>query len=476
MRHDPLTALGGLLLLAAAGAAASAELASTLDDQREVAVTIYNNDLALVRDRREATLPAGASRLAWREVSARLQPETALLRDLDHPEGFRVREQNFDFDLLTPATLLEKYVGRQVEVVRTHPTTGAETREAAEVLSVADGVVLRLGDRIETGVPGRLVFPDVPGNLRERPTLVLDLESGAAGARRLELAYLTGGLSWQADYVAELNGADDALDLNGWVTLTNTSGAGYRDARLQLVAGDVNRVAPERDLQPRRTLAMAAAPAPEMAEEALFEYHLYSLERPTTLADNQTKQVALLGAERIPARKEYLLEGQPYYYRGGYGQIGDKLKPAVYLEFDNRVAAGLGLPLPRGVIRIYKQDSRGQPQFVGEDRIDHTPRDETVRLRLGQAFDITAERVQTDYRRLPGRSKEEQVFETAFRLTLRNAKEEAVTVKVREPVPGDWTLVEESHPHTRTAAHTAEWSLPVPARGEAVLTYRVRSR
>jgi len=476
MRRDPLTTLGGLLLLAAAGTAVSAELTSTLDDQREVAVTIYNNDLALVRDRREVTLPTGAGRLAWREVSARLQPETALLRDLDHPEGFRVLEQNFDFDLLTPATLLEKYVGRQVEVVRTHPTTGAETRERAEVLSVADGVVLRLGDRIETGVPGRLVFPDVPGNLRERPTLVLDLVSGAAGPRRLELAYLTGGLSWQADYVAELNGADDALDLNGWVTLTNTSGAGYRDARLQLVAGDVNRVAPERDLQPRRTLAMAAAPAPEMAEEALFEYHLYTLERPTTLADNQTKQVALLGAERIPARKEYLLEGQPYYYRGSYGRIGDKLKPAVYLEFDNREAAGLGLPLPRGVIRIYKQDSRGQPQFVGEDRIDHTPREETVRLRLGLAFDITAERVQTDYRRLPGRTKEEQVFETAFRIAVRNAKEEAVTVKVREPVPGDWTLVEESHPHTRAAAHTAEWSLPVPARGETVLTYRVRSR
>lgn len=476
MRRNPLTALGGLLLLAAAGTAASAELTSTLDDQREVAVTIYNNNLALVRDRREVTLPTGAGRLAWREVSARLQPETALLRDLDHPEGFRVLEQNFDFDLLTPTTLLEKYVGRQVEVVRTHPTTGAETREPAEVLSVADGVVLRLGDRIETGVPGRLVFPDVPGNLRERPTLVLDLESGAAGPRRLELAYLTGGLSWQADYVAELNGADDALDLNGWVTLTNTSGAGYRDARLQLVAGDVNRVAPERDLQPRRTLAMAAAPAPEMAEEALFEYHLYTLERPTTLADNQTKQVALLGAERIPARKEYLLEGQPYYYRGSYGRIGDKLKPAVYLEFDNREAAGLGLPLPRGVIRIYKQDSRGQPQFVGEDRIDHTPSDETVRLRLGLAFDITAERVQTDYRRLPGRTKEEQVFETAFRIAVRNAKEETVTVKVREPVPGDWTLVEESHPHTRTAAYTAEWSLPVPARGETVLTYRVRSR
>ena len=266
------------------------------------------------------------------------------------------------------------------------------------------------------------------------------------------------------------------MELTGWVTLTNRSGTAYRDAEVQLMAGDVRREMPAMDMRRVGKMMMESAAAPMPTEEALFEYHLYSLDRPTTLADNQTKQVALLGAERIPARKEYLLEGQPYYYRGSYGRIGDKLKPAVYLEFDNREAAGLGLPLPRGVIRIYKQDSRGQPQFVGEDRIDHTPSDETVRLRLGLAFDITAERVQTDYRRLPGRTKEEQVFETAFRIAVRNAKEEAVTVKVREPVPGDWTLVEESHPHTRTAAHTAEWSLPVPARGETVLTYRVRSR
>ncbi|BCR06723.1 DUF4139 domain-containing protein [Desulfuromonas versatilis] len=471
-----------LACLAAGGAFAQQsgsglqEKRTTLEDQQQVAVTIYNEDLALVRDQRRVVLDKGENLLAFREVSALIRPETALLRSLSHPEGFFLVEQNFDFDLLTPQKLLEKYVGRSVQVVRSHPQTGAERFEEARVLAAAGGVVLQIGERIETGIPGRLVYPDVPANLRDRPTLVTRLNSGSERPQQLELAYLTGGLSWQADYVAELSPADDQLDLSGWVTLTNRSGTSYRQARLQLVAGDVHRARDELRPVPAarfQTLAAEAA-APKMAEEALFEYHLYTLERPTTIAENQTKQVALLGASGVPVTKELLLQGSDYYYSGSFGELGRKLKVGVFVEFENREQASLGMPLPRGIVRVYKQDSSGGAQFVGEDRIDHTPKNEKVRLKLGEAFDVTADKTQTDFKKLAGSGRYNYIFESAYRIELKNAKPEQVTVKVAEPMPGDWEMVSESHPHRKPAAGTAVWEIPVPAEGKAVLEYRVR--
>src|SRR5712691_3143184 len=254
-------AVAAALALCSSVHAAVKELPSTLADQKSVAVTIYNENLALVKDTRTITLEPGENRLALREVSGRMRPETASLRSLSHPGTLTLVEQNFDFDLLTPAKLLEKYVGRTVRVVRTHPTTGAESVETATVLAANNGVVLRIGDRIETGLPGRIVYDGVPANLRDRPTLVTELLSARAGAQTLELSYLSGGLSWKADYVAELNGADSALDLNGWVTLTNTSGTAYPSARLQLVAGDVNSVRDEMKLAASRVRAMATPEA-----------------------------------------------------------------------------------------------------------------------------------------------------------------------------------------------------------------------
>lgn len=457
---------------------AGAERRSTLDDQQSVAVTIYNEDLALVKDARKVLLDRGDNRLALRDVSGRMRPETAQLRSLSHPGSFRLLEQNFDFDLLTPAKLLEKYVGRTVRVVRTHPTTGAETVETAQVLGASGGVVLKIGDRVETGVPGRIVFDGVPANLRDRPTLVTELQSERPGQQTLELSYLTGGLSWQADYVAELNADDSALDLNGWVTLTNRSGTAYPNAKLQLVAGDVNRVRDElrRAKATGAVMALAEKAASPMAQESLFEYHLYTLGRATTLADNQTKQVALLGATGVPVKKELLLNGSDYYYRSSIGDIGQKLKAAVYVEFANRESTRLGQPLPKGVVRVYKRDSAGNAQFVGEDRIDHTPKNETVRLHLGDAFDVTADKKQTDFRRREPSNKASYVAESAYEIVLRNAKSEAVSVTVREPVPGDWTMLEASQAHTKVAAGTAEWRVNVPAGGTTTLKYRVLVR
>ncbi|MBV8030190.1 MAG: DUF4139 domain-containing protein [Betaproteobacteria bacterium] len=466
-------------ILIAAAAAASlpcsaqvAERTSTLADQQSVAVTIYNENLALIKDVRRIALDSGDNRLALREVSGQMRPETAILRSLSNPGSLSLIEQNFDFDLLTPAKLLEKYVGRTVRIARVNPATGAETIEPATVLSAANGVVLRMGDRIETGVPGRIIYDGVPPNLRDRPTLVSELSSKRAGPQTLELSYLSGGLSWKADYVAELNAADTALDLNGWVTLVNRSGTSYPNAKLQLVAGDVNRVREEIRAAAMAPRMAADAATRNMAEEALFEYHLYTLERPTTIADNQAKQVALLSATGVPVMKELVLEGRDYYYRAAAAGAAEKRKVAVFVQFENRDASHLGLPMPKGVVRVYKKDSAGNAQFVGEDSIDHTPKNEKVRLKLGEAFDVTAERRQTDFKRRDA-SGRNYTAESAYEIVLRNAKSEPVTVTVREPVPGDWAMLEQSHPHRKDSAHVAEWKIPVPAEGTATLSYRV---
>lgn len=455
--------------------AALAETRSTQKDQTSVAVTIYNQDLALVKDVRDIDLKQGEQALALREVSGQMRPETALLRSLGRPDDFRVLEQNFDFDLLTPAKLLEKYVGKRVSIIKTNPQTGAESQVQAEVLAATQGVVLRIGDKIETGVPGRIVFDAVPDNLRDQPTLVTQLDVRRAGRERVELSYLTGGLSWQADYVAELNADDTRLSLNGWVTLNNHSGTSYPKATLQLVAGDVNRAAQEMKMAVgalAMTDRMVAAEAP-MKEQALFEYHLYTLDHPTTIADNQTKQVALLSGSSIPVVKQLVLQGSDYYFRSSYGDLGQKMKIGVYVEFRNRESDGLGMPLPKGVVRVYKRDQQSRAQFVGEDRIDHTPKNETVRLKLGDAFDVTADKKQTDFKVRKHASQYNYAFESAYEIVLKNAKPEAVTVTVKEPVPGDWRMLSENLPHKKEAAGTALWTVTVPPNGQATLQYRV---
>ena len=455
------------------------ELRSTLQDQRSVAVTIYNENLALVKDQRKIQFAGGQNTLAFRDVSARMRPETALLRSLTSPGKLTVLEQDFDFDLLTPQKLLDKYVGRNVSIVRTNPATGAETTEQAQVLAANNGVVMKIGDRIETGIPGRIVYPDVPDNLRDRPTLVMSLNNAGAAQQEVELSYLTGGLAWKADYVAELSAADDRLDLSGWVTLTNTSGTSYNNARLQLVAGDVNQV---RQAYPmaapvvRKSARLEEAMQGKMSEESLMEYHLYTLDRPTTIAENQTKQVSLLTATNVPVRKELLLRGADYYYQSSYGDLGQKMKVGVFVEFDNKETSHLGMPLPKGVIRVYKRDGAGNAQFVGEDNIDHTPKNEKVRLKLGEAFDVTADKKQTDFKRLPNPAKGNALFESAYEIVLKNAKKDAVTVTVQEPIPADWKMLSESQLHEKAASNTAVWHVTVPAEGSATLSYRVQVR
>ncbi|RMX09338.1 DUF4139 domain-containing protein [Vandammella animalimorsus] len=467
-----------LLGLAASAAAAPAdEIQSTAQERESLAVTIYNDALALVRDTRRVTLAQGSNRVALREVSAKIMPETASLRASDG-SALALLEQNFDYDLLSDQSLLNKYIGRSVQVIRTHPATGQEQRESATVLSNNGMPVLQYADRVETGLPAnaRLAFDGVPAQLRDQPTLVLTLQAPQAGAQLLDLSYLTQGIGWRADYVATLAHDENSLGLSGWVTLDNQSGVAYENAQLQLVAGDVGRAPPERyrakNMEKMAAPAMAA-PAP-MQQEALFEYHLYTLPRPTTIASQQTKQVALLSANGVPLRKEYRLQGEPHWY-SVYGsdthhspELGEPRKVDVFVEFDNK-GGDLGVPLPKGVVRVYKADSKGRALFIGEDRIDHKAKDEQVRLKLGSAFDLNG-----TWKRLAVDKLSNKLYEIRVQIELRNAKEVPATIKVVEPIHGHWTMQKESHPHSKAASGLAQWNVEVPAGGKTVLDYTVR--
>jgi hypothetical protein len=455
-----------LLALALAVPAKADEQSVTLDDQTGVAVTIYNENLALVRDQRKVKLSKGENDIAFVDVSAQIQPQTALIKS---PGGkLEVIEQNFDFDLLTPAKLLEKSVGSTVRVVTVEPDTGDETVQEAKVLSVANGVVLQIGDRIETQPPGRIVFSQLPASLRSRPTLVTKLISDAEGDQPVELSYLTGGLSWAADYVAELAPDESSIELKGWVTLTNTSGTIYRNARLQLVAGAVNQVRPAMTMEMKTAGTMAAAPAQAMQERGAFEYHLYALQRPTTIAENQTKQVELLTGHGVPVRKEYRFSNivEAFNYQASEPQ---RVNANVRLIFENTEQDKLGIPLPKGIVRVYKADADGQALFVGEDAIEHTPKNETVKLTLGQAFDVTARGKQTDFEVIS-----ERVFESAYEIEFKNAKKQPVTVTLAQTIPGEWKILQESARHEKPASSTASWQIGIPAEGSTKLTYRIR--
>jgi hypothetical protein len=456
------------MLMSVAGAWAQPP-ESTEGDRVEVAVTAYNNGLALVRDVRRLTLPRGESGLKFSDVAALIRPETVSLRSLSAGLGLRVVEQNYEYDLVSPQKLMEKYVGRNVRLVNFHKDLGFQSVDA-ELLSLNEGPVYRVNGEIFLGHPGHVALPEMPENLTARPSLVWNLDAGG-GDYEVEASYLTNGMSWRADYVVTLALDDRSLDLAGWVTLDNQSGATFSDAKVKLVAGDVNRVQEEFGggvMEVKALLWADGAAMPE--EEAFAEFHLYTLPRRTTIKQNQSKQVALLAADGVKAAKKYEYRGQVFYYSQPMEPMQDE-HVEVFLEFRNEEKNALGIPLPAGVMRIYQEDSDGMLQFAGEDRVEHTPKDETVRLRMGSAFDVIGERVQTDYEVIAS-----NVHESGYRVTLRNHKEQDIVVDVVEPMPGDWRILSSSMPFEKRDAQTAVFSAPVKAGGEVVITYRARVR
>lgn len=444
---------------------------STSADREAVTLTVYNQNFGLVREIRSLDLGRGLLRLEFGNVASSIQPETVHIRSLESGNPLSVLEQNYEYDLLSPQKLLEKYVGRTVKV---HIWNRAEEREEtveAEVLSVNGGTILKIGDEITYNVPGRISFPEVPENLIASPTLVWLLNS-RANRQRIEMSYLAGGINWKTDYVMVINEDDTEASVTGWVTLTNHSGTGYENATLKLVAGDVQRVGGRDEMmRSAQKMVFAAEADAVFSEEAFFEYHLYTMERPTTIRQNEQKQVTLLESPGFDVDKHLIFYGAAQYYRGSYGQIVSNQKVGVYLDFENSKANGLGMPLPAGIVRVYKRDSSGAQQFIGEDRIDHTPRDETVRIKMGEAFDVVADRRQMDYDILG-----HCVSESSWEINLRNHKDASSTVEIMEPVGGDWEIISSSHPAEKLDAHTFKFTVDVPGRGEKTVTYRVRVR
>lgn len=450
---------------------------STLEDQKSVAITVYNSNIGLVKDTRTLKMPRGTSQLRFMDVAQQINPTTVHIKSLTAPNALSVVEQSYEYDLLNPAKLLDKYVGREVTLVLRTLENNSEklipTR--ATLLSNNSGQVWQIGNQIVIN-PTNIVetrFDQLPADLIAKPTLVWTLSNTGADSHTVEASYLTNGIGWRSDYVVVVNKDDTKADLNGWVTINNNSGTTYKNAELKLVAGDVNRVREDVQqyaLKSTRMAEVAAAPAPQFQEQSFFEYHLYTLQRPATLKNNETKQINLLSAANFNVTKELVVNGQPYYYQG-YNNPGEPIKEkvGVYVEFKNGKENGLGQPLPAGVVRVYKADADGAQQFIGENRIDHTPKDERVKIKLGDAFDVVAERKQTDYKAISRR-----VFEYAYEIRLRNHKEEAVNVIVNEPIGGDWEIVNSTFPAEKTAAFAARFSVPVAKDGEAVLTYRVR--
>ncbi len=445
-------------------------LKSSRSDRESVAITVYNQSFALVREVRRMDLPGGRVSLEYQDVSSSLQPETVHISRLGRG-NLQVLEQNYRYDLLTPAKLLEKYVGKMITVYKTHPTTGVEEAQAAEVLSVASGVVLRINGEITYGYPGRYAFPEVPDNLIPEPTLVWLLDT-ERGDQRVEVSYLTQNMGWKADYVLVLADDEKSSDITGWVTLDNRSGTNFENAQLKLVAGDVQRVQnmpPQ--VQVRAMRAMEMDMASGFSEEGFFEYHLYTLGRPTDVLNNEQKQVTLLEAEDFRTQKRLIFEGAAHYYRSQFGNISPNQKVSTFLEFDNAESEGLGMALPAGIVRVYKQDSDGAQQFIGEDRIDHTPRDERVRIKMGESFDVVGDRTQMDYRVL-GRCSSESTWV----IELRNHKDEAVMIDVIEHAGGDWEIMDSSHDSEKLDSQSFRFRVNVPARGATKVEFRVRAR
>lgn len=447
----------------------------TQKDQVDLNVTVYNSNIALVRDVRQIHLASGVFSLRFEDVAASIMPPTVHFRSLTDPAKLNVVEQNYEYDLLDPQKLLQKYVGREITLVQAETDAGSTKWVQTKAVLLADnnGPVWKIGNEIVTGMSAASYrFPELPGNLYSRPTLLWTLDNRGVSAQKVEASYLTNNLSWNADYVLTVARDEKTSDLDGWVTLTNNSGASYENAKLQLVAGEVHQVAPTAVSMAKDAMRMnAAMPAPaQFEQEAMSEYHLYTLGRRTSIQNNESKQISLLSGTGVPVEKFLAIEGQPYYYRNQQG-IGNAIPEPVkvYYRFKNEEKGGLGMPLPAGTVRVYQADSKGGIQLVGEDHINHTPKEEMVKVYVGNAFDVVCERKQTDYKKLAS-----NLYEMEYQITLRNHKDVPVTVEAREPIGGDWEVVNSNLKWTKLDAKTISFEIPVEKDGTATLDYRVR--
>jgi hypothetical protein len=465
------------LCLALLTAVVTSSTEPTLEAQTiGVDLTVYNQNLALVKERRTLELELGVNEVAFQDVAALINPTSVLFRSLTDPGGTIVLEQNYEYDIVGSQKLLQKYVDQDIELV-----TEDGSEYSGKLLSGTQDVILQAEDGRVTVVKLDQVrefsFPRLPEGLITKPTLLWQVETAEEGTHNIEVTYMTQGINWQADYVLLLDQADEKIDLDGWITLNNNSGATYKDAKLKLIAGEIHRAQDALAYAEGEVFAAPTAAKEQQVEErAFFEYHLYEVQRPITVKDRQTKQIEFATASAVSAVKFFVYDAsqRPFYSytpitEPSYGYTGSR-KVMVMLEFENSEEAGLGIPLPKGLVRVYKEDVDGSTQFIGEDRIDHTPRDEKVRLYLGDAFDIVGEHTQTNFRKQSMRSMEE-----SFEITIRNHKDEAIEVRVVEHMFRwmEWEITSETHEHVKTDSRTIEYHLDIPANGEETVEYTV---
>jgi len=444
-------------------------------------LTVYNQGMALVKDTRTLNLKEGVQTVTVTDVAAQIDPTSVFFKSLTDPAGTTVLEQNFEYDLVGTDKLLTKYIGLPIKVM-----TKDGTAYTGKLLSGATDIILQGTDGqvqvISRDTVRDFTFPTLPEGLITQPSLVWMVDATKAGDQQTEISYITNGIGWHATYSLLLAPDGKKLDLNGWVTLDNRSGATYTDAKLKLIAGDVNVVNQPQPTQDVMVKMAAAAPSAQVAERGFSEYHLYEVGRPMTVKDNETKQIEFITAADVPAEKLYVYSGsEPFVYYAGNGPQPDPAYGAntgiktvsTILQFDTG-KEGVDAALPQGIARVYQHDVDGSELLIGEDTIPHTPKNEKVRLTLGNAFDLVGERVQTSFKQVA-----DKVVEESYTITIRNQKpEEAVKVNVVEHLyrSGDWEITAESAPHTKLDSQSVEWKLDVPAGGESKLTYTVRYR
>jgi hypothetical protein len=442
---------------------------STVDDQVSVEVVVYNNNIGLIKDTRKIMLPSGEGELRFMGVASQILPVTVHVKSLNYPKDFSVIEQNYEYDLINADKLLDKYVGKKIKIIVWNEYQDRKETVDAVLLSNNNGQIYKINNEIFVGHPGIKVLPEIPEDLIAKPTLTWLYDNSASKEHNLEVSYLTNNISWKADYVVVLNKDDTSADISGWVTLDNKSGATYRNASLKLIAGDVHRVTEVYRDKAVMMSHMERRAAPQFEEKSFFEYHIYDLQRRTTIKDKQTKQVSLLEATGVKIQKEFLVEGSQGIFTRRYRRNNPKQPVNIYINFVNTEDNSLGIPIPEGIMRLYKMDDKGSLLFIGEDKVEHTPVDEEISLKTGEAFDVVAERLQTDYKQITT-----GLHESEWEITLKNHKKEDVMVSIIEPLFGNWSVIDNSHSYTKKDAFTIKFDVKVPKDDEVKVKYRLR--
>ncbi|MEW6075896.1 MAG: DUF4139 domain-containing protein [Candidatus Omnitrophota bacterium] len=442
-----------------------------------VELTVYNQNFGLVKDRRMLELKKGINDIRFKDVAAQIEPTSVHFKSLTDPLGCVIQEQNYEYDLVNAYKLLSKYIDKKIKIITKDDKVyeGVLMSYDGENIVIASDKGLSMVRRQEN--IREISFPELPEGLITKPTLIWEIANNRGGKHLTEVSYLTRGINWNADYVAVVDKDDKNIDLSGWVTIDNRSGAAYKDASLKLIAGDVRRVEEEKFDRVGASRMMAKeADVSQFQEKAFFEYHMYTLQRRTTVKENQTKQISLLSANNVPVKKLFIYDPVEYYGWNWYyyenNQTTKQQKIKVKIELNNSKQNKLGMPLPKGKVKVYKEDADGSLQFIGEDKIDHTPKDEIVRLYLGDAFDVVGERKKMNYRE----DHAARWAEESFEISLRNHKETDIEVNVIEHMwrYTNWKIVSKTHEFTKKDAQTIEFKVPVPKNGETTVKYTVK--